>query len=132
MAIYLLVVSIIIPVALVSEPAFIPGPSDDGMFKLILNISSPSTMLSSVTATLTVVLVALAGIVALRGVVLKSLPVRRYHNMNVMKLATKLFAVSSEKLISIEIILFMIPPVIITVTDILLSFSFPLKFSDVN
>ena len=66
--------SIIIPVALVTEPATTPGPSDDGTFKLILNISSPSTMSSSVTATLTVVLVAPAGIVAVRKVVLKSLP----------------------------------------------------------
>ena len=71
----ILVESIIIPVALVTEPASIPGPSDDGTFKLILNISSPSTMLSFVTTTLTVVLVAPAGIVAMRGVVLKSLPV---------------------------------------------------------
>ena len=64
--------SIIIPVALVIEPATTPGPSDDSTFKLILNISSPSTMLSFVTITLTVVLVAPAEIVALRGVVLKS------------------------------------------------------------
>ena len=64
--------STIIPVALVIEPATTPGPSDDGTFKLILNISSPSTMLSFVTATLTVVLVAPAGIVAMRGAVLKS------------------------------------------------------------
>ena len=67
--------SIIIPVALVTEPATTPGPSDDGTFKLILNISSPSTMSSLVTATLTVVLVAPAGIVAFRDAVLKSLPV---------------------------------------------------------
>ena len=64
--------SIIVPVALVTKPATIPGPSDDGTFKLIINISSPSTMLSSLTATLTVVLVAPAGIVAVRGVVWKS------------------------------------------------------------
>ena len=70
----IVVESIIIPVALVIKPAITPGPSDDGTFKLILNISSPSTMLSFVTATLTVVLVAPAGIVAMRGVVLKSLP----------------------------------------------------------
>ena len=64
----------IVPVALVTEPAPIPGPSDDGTFKLILNISSPSTMLSLFTATLTVVLVAPAGIVTMREVVLKSSP----------------------------------------------------------
>ena len=61
--------SIIIPVALLSEPATIPGASDDGTFKLILNVSFPSTMSSSVTAILTVVLVVLAGIVAVIGVV---------------------------------------------------------------
>ena len=66
--------SIIIPVALVTKPATIPGPSDDGTFKLILNVSFPSTMLSSVTATLTIVLMVLAGIVAVRGVMLKSSP----------------------------------------------------------
>ena len=66
--------SIIIPVALLSEPATIPGASDDGTFKLILNVSFPSTISSSVTATLTVVLMVLAGIVAVRGVMLKSSP----------------------------------------------------------
>ena len=72
---YIPVVSIIVPFALVIEPATTPEPSDDGCtLKLILNISSPSIMLSFVTATLTVVLVAPAGIVAMRGVVLKSLP----------------------------------------------------------
>ena len=64
-----------VAVALVIEPATTPGPSDDGTFKFILNISSPSTMLSFVTATLTVVLVAPAGIVAMKGAVLKSLSV---------------------------------------------------------
>ena len=133
MVIYLLVVSIIVPVALVRESAIILGASDDGTFKLILNISSSSTMSSSVTATLTVVLVALTGNVAVREEILKSLPlIRRYYNTNVMKLTTKLFAVSSEKLISIEIIWLIIPPVIIMVTDIPVSFSFPLKFSDAN
>ena len=71
---YLPVVSIIVPVALVIEPPIISGPSDDGTSKLIVNISSPSTMLSFVTATLTVVLVAPTEIVAMRGVMLKSLP----------------------------------------------------------
>ena len=66
--------SIIVPVALVTKPATIAGASDDGTFKLTLNFSSPSTMLSSLTATLTVVLVTLAGIIAVREVVLKSSP----------------------------------------------------------
>ena len=90
-------------------------------------------MSSSVTATLTVVLVVLAGNVAMREEVLKSLPLQwRYYNMDVIRLATKLFAVCSEKLILTEIILFIIPPVIVTVTNILLSSSSPLKLSDAN
>ena len=78
------VVSIIVPVALVSEPATIPGPSDDGIFKLRLNVSSSSTMLSFVTATLTVMLVAPAGIVTVRGVALKSLSIKRNYINNIM------------------------------------------------
>ena len=78
----IVVESIIIPVALVTDSATTPGPSDDGTFKLILNISSPSTMLSFVTATLTVVLVAPAGIVAIREVVLKSLPALNINIVN--------------------------------------------------
>ena len=82
----IVVESIIIPVALVIEPATTPGPSDDGTFKLILNISSPSTMLSFVTATLTVVLVAPAGILAMRRVLLKSLPAL---NIDIIHLVSK-------------------------------------------
>ena len=67
--------SIIIPVALAIEPTNIPGPSEDGTSKFIEKVSFSSTMLSFITATLTVVLVAPAGIVALRGPGLKSLPV---------------------------------------------------------
>ena len=70
--------SIIIPIALLTEPAIIAGPSEDGTSKFIEKVSFSSTMLSFVTATLTVVLVAPAGIVALRGAVLKSLPVYRH------------------------------------------------------
>ena len=65
--------SIITPVAAVIEPAITPG--DDGTFNLIVNISSPSTMLSLYVVTFTVVLVALAGIVVVRVVVLKSISV---------------------------------------------------------
>ena len=79
---FLPVESNIIPIALVIEPATIPGPSDDGTFKLIPNISSPSTILSFITDTLTVVVVAPAGIVALRGVELKSFPFREMFNLN--------------------------------------------------
>ena len=70
----LLVESTIIPVALVTEPATIPGPSDDGTVNLIVNISSPSTILSLITGTLTVVVVAPAGIVAVRREEIKSVP----------------------------------------------------------
>ena len=66
--------STIIPVALLTESATIPGPSDNGTFKLILNISSPSTILSLITGTLTVVLVSPARIAAVRAVEVKSLP----------------------------------------------------------
>jgi len=66
--------STIIPVALVTLPATIPGPSDDGTFKLILNISSPSTISSLITGTLTVVVLAPAGIVAERREEVKSSP----------------------------------------------------------
>ena len=69
---YLLVVSIIVPIELLIEPAATLGASDDGTFIMILNVSSPSTILSSVTAILTVVLVAPAGIVTLIEEVLKS------------------------------------------------------------
>ena len=72
MTIVLPEVSIIIPSALLFVPATTPGASDNGTFKIILKVSSSSTMSSSVTATLTVVLAAPAGIVALRAGVLKS------------------------------------------------------------
>ena len=68
---FLRVESTIIPVALLTEPATIPGPSDDN---LILNISSPSTILSLITGTLTVVVVAPAGNVAVKRAELKSVP----------------------------------------------------------
>ena len=44
----------IVAVALVISPVAIPGPSEDGTVKFILNVSSPSTMLSSVTGTFTI------------------------------------------------------------------------------
>ena len=50
----------------------IPGPSGDNTFKLILNISSPSTILSFITGTLTVVVVVPTGIVAMTGMGVKS------------------------------------------------------------
>ena len=64
------VVSMIVPVAVEIEPATNPGVSANGTFRLIWNVSFPSTMSSSITAILTVVLVAPAGIIAVRGVLL--------------------------------------------------------------
>ena len=74
----IVVESIIIPVAVVIEPATTPGPSDDGTVKFIIKLSFPSTMLSFFTFIFTVALVALAGIVTvrvLRLAVRKSLPI---------------------------------------------------------
>ena len=51
----LLVVSVIFPVAIVTEPVITAGASDDGTYRFMSNVSSPSTMSSSVTTTLTVV-----------------------------------------------------------------------------
>ena len=48
-----------------------------------------------------------------------------------MKLTTTLVAVKSEKLISTDIILFIIPPVM-TIVTVIPSFSSPLKLSDAN
>ena len=64
----------IVPVALVISPVAIPGPSEDGTFKFILNVSFPSTMLSSVTGTFTIFLLVPAVIVTVCVVGLKSAP----------------------------------------------------------
>ena len=60
----------IVAVAIVLVPAIIPG--DTGTFKFIVNISSPSTMLSLVTAIFTVLLLVPALIIAFCVVELKS------------------------------------------------------------
>ena len=65
-----------------TEPVITAGASTDGTCKFILNVSSPSTMSSSITFTLTVVLVAPAGIVTLREEVLKSLPTYIKYGIN--------------------------------------------------
>ena len=62
----------IVPVAIVTPPASIPG--DTGTFKFIVNVSSPSTMSSSVTAMFTVLLLVPAVITAVCVVESKSLP----------------------------------------------------------
>ena len=60
----------IVAVAIVLVPAIIPG--DTGTFKFIVNISSPSTMLSLVTVILTVLLLVPALIIAFCAVESKS------------------------------------------------------------
>ena len=62
----------IVAVAIVIAPATIPG--DTGTFKFIVNVSSPSTMLSSITAMFTVLLLVPAVITAVCMSELKSLP----------------------------------------------------------
>ena len=64
----------IVAVALVIAPVVTPGPSEDGTVKLILNVSLPSTMLSSVNETFTILLLVPAIIVTVRVVGLKSAP----------------------------------------------------------
>ena len=71
---YLLVISMIVTVALVIVPAVIPGPSEDDIVKLILNVSSPSTVLSSVTGIFTILLLVPAMIVTVCVAKLKSFP----------------------------------------------------------
>ena len=68
----IVVESIITPVALVIEPVTTPGPSDDGTFKLILNVSSPSTILSFFIVILTILLLVPATILIVLSVKLKS------------------------------------------------------------
>ena len=60
----------IVAVAMVIEPAIIPG--ETGTFKFIVNVSSPSTMSSSITAMFTVLLLVPAVIIAVCIAELKS------------------------------------------------------------
>ena len=64
--------SMIVAVALVIAPVVIPGPSDDGKLKLILNVSFPSTMLSFITVMIIVLLLVPAIIVTVCGAESKS------------------------------------------------------------
>ena len=68
----------IVAVALVILPAVIPGPSEDGTVKLILNISFPSTMLSLITAMFIVLLLAPVVIVIVCGAESKSMLLPTY------------------------------------------------------
>lgn len=65
-----LLVSKIIPVATVIVPAIIPD--ETGKFKVILNVSFPSTISSSITAMFTVLLLVPAVIITFCVVELKS------------------------------------------------------------
>ena len=72
---YLLVASMILPVAIFSTPAAIDGPSDDGTINIKSNVSFlPSANLSSITGTLTLLIVIPLSNVAVSGVVSKSTP----------------------------------------------------------
>ena len=62
------------PVAMSLLPAVIAGLSDDGTFKLKLNSSGPSAILSTITGTLTLLIVIPLANVAVSMVVLKSTP----------------------------------------------------------
>ena len=61
-------------VALVNAPASIPGPSDDGTFKIKSNCSCNSTILSVITGTLTLATVFPLANVVVSTVLLKSTP----------------------------------------------------------
>ena len=63
----------IVTIALVLLPVVIPGPSEDGTVKLILNVSSPSTTSSFINGIFTILLLAPAVIVTVCVVELKSL-----------------------------------------------------------
>ena len=45
-----------VAVALVNEPALMLGPYEEGIFSCTVNVSSPSTMVSFITAIFTVLL----------------------------------------------------------------------------
>ena len=63
----------IVAVALVILVVVIPGPSEDGTVKLILNVSFPSTMLSLITVMFIVLLLVPAVIVIVSGAESKSM-----------------------------------------------------------
>ena len=69
-----------VTVATVTAPAIIPG--ETGTFKFIVNVSSPSTMLSSVTAMFTVLLLAPAGIITFCLIELKSVSFPKVNSKN--------------------------------------------------
>ena len=66
----------IVAVALVVVPVVTPGPSEDGTVKIILNVSFPSTMLSLVIGTFTLLILVPPIIVVFCVVGVKSSPNR--------------------------------------------------------
>lgn len=68
----LLLESMIIALAIEIEPIIIPGPSECDRFKFIVNISSPSMIVSFITAMFTKMLLVSAVIMAVCVVELKS------------------------------------------------------------
>ena len=66
--------SVIVTVTLFLPPALIPLVTDEGILKMILNVSFPSTISSTLTGTLTLLLLFPLSNVAVSGVVLKSTP----------------------------------------------------------
>ena len=71
---YLLVESIITPIAAFPLPAVMPLPTDGGIVNNTTNSSSPSTVSSEITGTLTLLIIVLLSNVAVSGAVLKSSP----------------------------------------------------------
>ena len=71
---HLLVESVITPMALSLPPAVIAGASDDGTVNNKSNSSGPSTTLSLITGTLTLLIVTPLANVAIWVIVLKSTP----------------------------------------------------------
>ena len=79
----------IVTVALVIVPVVIPGPSEDGTVKLILNVSSCSTISSFVTGIFTILLLVPATIVTICVAELKLFPDR-------IKMLIKIFTAIQE------------------------------------
>ena len=73
-ALYLLVVSTITPIAVFLSSAVIAEPSNDGTLKIRLNVLFTPTIISSITGTLTLLIVIPLSNVAVSVVVSKSTP----------------------------------------------------------
>ena len=126
----------IVTVALVIAPVVIPGPSEDGTVKLIINVSSLSTMSSSVTGIFTILLLVPAVIVTVCAAELKSSPDRKNkdnYNVYISSLNSKPNAVLVVNMIGILMSsLLTTPPDIVILADITPDDSKPLNVDDVN